>query len=228
MSSWWPAGAFWLGSDREGRVLSVHSYPNRKLVVYALYLLGGDTSRTHTEDIALKCFELFPASFSWVKYPQYPDKDIIRVALTDARKKEHGAFVEGRAGQKRRLTAKTHRNPVDDGWLLTSEGLEWIKHNLAELQRIAGGGGLREHRQKILKQLGRVRGHPLFTQYLDSPERFSPMVGQMADLLRCRVDAELDIWQRRFEKIRRLAESANQQDVVDFIMKCERGYFEQR
>jgi hypothetical protein len=202
-------------------------YPNRELVVYALYLLGGDTERVHTEDIALKSFDLFPASFSWVKYPQHPDKDIVRVALTDARKEQHAALVEGRTGQKRGLTAKTRRKPVEDGWLLTSRGIQWIQENLVGLERIAGGGRGKEHRQKVLRQLKRVREHHLFAQYVDSPERFFPMVGQIADLLRCRVDAELDIWQQRFEKIRRQAESVNQQDVLEFIMKCERAYREQ-
>ncbi len=42
-------------------------HPNSELVVYALYLLGGESHPVHTEDVALKCFELFPDSFSWVK-----------------------------------------------------------------------------------------------------------------------------------------------------------------
>ena len=202
-------------------------YPNREVVVYALYLLGGDTERIHTEDIALKCFELFPASFSWVKYPEHPDKDIVRVALTDARKEQHGALVEGRAGQKRGLTAKTRRDPVDDGWLLTSRGIRWIQENLSGLQSRAESGVVKGHRQKLLRQLKRVRDHGLFAQYLESPEQFSPMVGQIADLLRCRVDAEPQIWQERFAKIRRQAESANQTDLLQFIMKCEQAHIEQ-
>jgi len=69
---------------------------NRELVVYCLYVVGGATERVHTEDLALKCWELFPDSFSWTKYPNYPDKDIVRVALTDARKEKYGALVSGR------------------------------------------------------------------------------------------------------------------------------------
>jgi hypothetical protein len=44
---------------------------NRELVVYCLYVAGGATERVHTEDLALKCWELFPDSFSWTKYPQH-------------------------------------------------------------------------------------------------------------------------------------------------------------
>ena len=101
---------------------AVGALPNRELVVYALFLLGGDTNRVHTEDVALKCFELCPQSFSWVKHAEYPDKDIVRVALTDARKEHYGALVEGRAGQRHGLTAKTKRGPVPDGWILTATG----------------------------------------------------------------------------------------------------------
>lgn len=43
---------------------------NIDIVVYALYVLGGWRERIHTEDIALKCFEIAPSRFSWVKYPR--------------------------------------------------------------------------------------------------------------------------------------------------------------
>jgi hypothetical protein len=190
-------------------------------VVYALYLLGGDTQRVHTEDVALKCFELSPASFSWVRHPQHPDKDIVRVALTDARKEQNGALVEGRTGQRLGLSAKTRRKPVDDGWMLSSQGILWIQEHFISLQQIGGGGLLKEHRQKVLKQLKRVREHRLFQMYMDTPDRFVPSVGEIADLLRCRVDAEMGIWQHRFAKVRALAESVDQQDVLEFIAKCE-------
>lgn len=86
--------------------------PNRELVVYALSVLGGDSKPIHTEDIALKCHELFPESFSWTKHPEIPDKDIVRVALTDARKRQHGVLVEGRTGQRQGHSAKTKRRPA--------------------------------------------------------------------------------------------------------------------
>src|SRR5580765_1329574 len=99
---------------------------NRELVVYALYVAGGATSRVHTEDLALKCWELFPDSFSWTKYPTYPDKDIVRVALTDARKDKYGGLISGR------VEGHTGDSKGGDaeGWLLTEKGLAWIKQNL--------------------------------------------------------------------------------------------------
>lgn len=207
---------------------SIEQIPNRELVVYALYLLGGDSNSVHTEDIAIKCFELLPSSFSWVKYPQFPDKDIVRVALTDARKESYGGLVEGRSGQKRGQSAKTQRDPVEDGWMLTTTGIHWVRENRAELDRVVGSGQVKEHRQRLLKQLKRIRDHALFGYYTDNPTGFSAPIGAIADLLRCRVDAEPDVWRERFEKILRQAVAAGQDDVRDFIAKCREAYIRQR
>ena len=202
--------------------------PNRELVLYALYLLGGDSERIHTEDIALKCFQLYPSSFSWVKYSSYPDKDIVRVALTDARKKKYGALVEGRTGQKRGQFVKTNRPPVEDGWMLTLQGISWIKNNLDRLQGYSGIKQAKDHRQKVLKQLKRILEHPLFLRYMANPEGFVAGIGDIADMLRCRVDAEQEIWQERFKKVRLQAESVGQNNVFRFIEKCEDSYMNQR
>lgn len=196
--------------------------------MYALYLLGGDSERIHTEDIALKCFQLYPSAFSWVKYSNYPDKDIVRVALTDARKKKYGALVEGRTGQKRGQSAKTNRPPVEDGWVLTLQGISWIKKNLDGLQKHGGIEQHKDHRQKVLRQLKRMREHPLFLRYVADSEDFAASIGEIADMLRCRVDAEQEIWQERFKKVRLQAESVGQNDVLRFIEKCEDSYMNQR
>ena len=195
-------------------------------MVYALYLLGGDLRRIHTEDIALKCFELFPHSFSWTKYKDYPDKDIVRVALTDARKEPFGPLLEGRSGQKAGLAGKTNRPPVEDGWILTPRGIEWIRKNLSKFGM--KGEQAKDHRQQLLRQIKLIREHQLFSRYINNPDNFAPTIGEMADMLRCRVDAEQDVWLARFHKVELLAKSANQLDISDFIEKCQKAYLEQR
>jgi len=200
--------------------------PNRHLAVYVLHILGGDTKRIHTEDIALKCFELFPHSFSWVKHTQYPDKDIVRIALCDARKSKYGSLVEGRAGKSQGLTAKTNRKPLSDGWRLTPSGIEWIRENHGTFKEYVESGQTKDHRQKILRELKRIKDHPLYIQFMDSPDRFFPTIGAMAELLRCRVDAEEEVWEQRFEAVQRKAQVANQPDVLKFIDLCKQACLE--
>jgi len=197
------------------------SMPNRELVVYVLYILGGDTRKVHTEDVAVKCHELFPDAFSWAKYPQFPDKDIVRVALTDARKVANGAHVEGRAGQGRGLPARSHRQPVVEGWQLTDAGVRWVTVNLHRLEDLEERAEVKEHRQDRLRELARIRRHPAFVRYKGNPEGFVPAIGEIAELLKCRVDTEPEIWSGRFQKARRQAGQAGQKDVLEFVAMCE-------
>ena len=207
---------------------SNESIPNRQMVVYALFLLGGETNAVHTEDIAKRCHELSPDSFSWTKYPAFPDKDIVRVALTDARKERNGAHVEGRAGQNRGLTARTERGPAVDGWILTPNGAAWVRENLARLEEVTGHAQPKEHRQVVLRQLKRIREHPLFSNFSEEPASFNPSLGEMADFLRCRVDAEPTIWANRFERLRTIAESGSDEIIGQFLGHCQESYEAQR
>ena len=199
---------------------------NREVVVYALYLLGGATTRQHTEDIALKCFELLPSAFSWVKYPQFPDKDIVRVALTDAHKEKFEVLVEGRTGQSRGKYRHRGQRPRTDGWILTDSGFRWVEENLQRLKQI--GELTRDHRQQNLKFLRRVRQHDAFKSFETLGDEFEPLIGELAELLRCRTDADPDVWEERFDKISKNAKVAGQADILAFVEKSKAAYRAQK
>ena len=199
--------------------------PNRELVVFTLHLLGGAVNRVHTEDIAREAHKLFPDSFSWTKYPDLPDKETVRIALTDARKAKYGNLVEGRAGQHRGQSSKTKRDPQPDGWVLTTAGAKWILSNEKQIESLVGStAGPKLHRQKVLKQLGRIRTHRLFADFVKDPLGFDPDIGGLAELLRCRVDAPQEVWVQRFEGIRKKATISRQEDVLHFADACEAAY----
>ena len=195
-------------------------------MVYALFLLGGDAKRIHTEDIALKAFELFPHSFSWAKHTKYPDKDIVRVALTDSRKEQYGALVEGRSGQTKGQTSRTKRLPSKDGWILTERGVAWVSDNIRQLSEAFES--VTSQRQQVLIRLKRLRQHRIFLVYLDEGESFSPSIGDLADFLQCRVDASPEIWDKRFSNLLNLVLTAHQPDFRDFLEICRDAYTEQR
>jgi hypothetical protein len=192
---------------------------NWELAAYALYLAGGLSKPVHTEDIALKCFELAPDAFSWVRHPQLPDKDIVRVALTDARKPKAGGLVSGRAGRAPRRQVSSARLSLSDGWMLTNSGATWIAANEHRLAKMMGKREIRHDRQDLLQRLSRVRNHPLFEKFRKIPT-FSPTLGEMAELFRCRPDAPLSIWQKRIQATRNDASLANQDDTLAFLDRC--------
>ena len=204
------------------------SLPNRELVVYALSLLGGESQRIHTEDVAIKCHELFPDSFSWVKYPNLPDKDIVRVALTDARKQKYGALVDGRAGQSKGHYAQTSRGPSSDGWILTPEGTSWLNANKIRIENLVGKSHGKTHRQRLLKKLKKVKDHKLYRDFVENENEFNASIGDLADLLSCRVDADPHVWRKRFDVLMNVAVSAEQDDVQRFLARCEHSYEDNR
>ncbi len=203
------------------QTLTLAVLTNWEIVVYALYLEGGATDRVHTEDLALRCFGLAQDSFSWVKHRNYPDKDIVRVALTDARKPKHGALVSGRAGRTTAQSVETTSIKFPDGWQLTRSGVAWIQENEERLQHALNVRAVKPHRQDILRSLERVRKHPLFLEYQSDPGSFTPRIGDLAEMLRCRVDAEQFVWNKRFESLYNQAELAHQKDLVAFLDRCQ-------
>ena len=63
---------------------------NHEIVTLAVYLLGGDSKRIDTEDIAVKSNELAPGRFTWRKYSDQINIKIISWCLWDAKKPKNG------------------------------------------------------------------------------------------------------------------------------------------
>ena len=85
-----------------------------ELAALALYALGGGERVIDTEDVAIKVQELAPGRFAWRKYPNQINLELVRVALSDARKPENGSLVAGKGRT---------------GWSLTAAGQRWAENN---------------------------------------------------------------------------------------------------
>lgn len=92
-----------------------------ELVTWAVYLLGGDQKRIDTEEVAVRAFQLAPKRFSWRKYPEQINLELVRVYLSAAKKAEHGELLTG--------SGRT-------GWSLTRKGLAWLSSARSKLQAI--------------------------------------------------------------------------------------------
>jgi hypothetical protein len=82
----------------------------REIVTVALYHLGGATEAVDTEDIAVKAAELAPGKFSWRKYRDNIDQELVRVALKNAR-----------------IEYKYVSGSVKEGWMLAPAGLKFAR-----------------------------------------------------------------------------------------------------
>ena len=117
------------------------TWSHSEVVAFALFVLGGDQRRIDTEDIAVKAQELAPGRFSWRKYPDQINLELVRVFLSDAKKPDSRALVVG--------SGRT-------GWSLTARGVKWaasVKKNGATLQfdrdqSLSRAGSVDENRRK--------------------------------------------------------------------------------
>jgi hypothetical protein len=100
----------------------------KELVTIALFLLGGDKVSIDTEDVAIKAAEIAPGKFSWRKYRENIDQELVRAALKNA--KIELKYIVG--SQK-------------EGWMLSPSGLrfaresskkEWAKPAEREPERV--------------------------------------------------------------------------------------------
>ncbi|MGA7991537.1 MAG: hypothetical protein WCC53_08915 [Thermoanaerobaculia bacterium] len=192
-------------------------YKNWEVAAFALFALGGGEKFVHTEEVALKCFDLAPGSFSWVRHTHLPDKDIVRVALTDARKEKVGGLVVGRSGRGYRVASSGAYGSTADGWRLTEAGVKWCLENAHRFRSPASTPHTNLHRQETIHKLQRVRGHALFRGFQKSPTEVVFTLGSLADLFRCRVDSPPLVWRRRLDNYRNLAQMATQEDSLAFL-----------
>ncbi len=104
---------------------------NLEVTLFALYKLGGVIQKIHTEKIAFECFSLAQERFSWRlnEYKKYPDKTPVRFALEQAKKREQGSLVIGKAGGD-------FMGSEREGWKFTMSGVQWIKENSDRIARI--------------------------------------------------------------------------------------------
>lgn len=149
---------------------------NRDLTLYALHLVGGDASYVATEDLAVKAFELYPERFGLIKHPQYPDVEVIRMALIHMRVEKHEQLVEG--DQRK-------------GWRVTNAGLSWlaVNRNAIELalskkhpseRRVAKGKVLTRSKIRAV-YLKRLLGSRAYIKWREGVE---PTVYDFYDLVR--------------------------------------------
>jgi hypothetical protein len=89
------------------------------IVTLAVHLLGGAERAIDTEDIAVRAHQLAPGRFSWKKYPDQINMELIRTYLKDAKFK--GAFVLG--------SGRT-------GWRLTQKGLKWAQQMARKIGQV--------------------------------------------------------------------------------------------
>lgn len=178
---------------------------NWEIVVLALHQAGGALTPVQTEDVAVRAWKLAPQRFSWRNYPEYPDLDTARVALTDAQKEKNGRLVQG---DKR------------GGWSLTPAGLTWVQQEGASAA--LGSSHPPSLRVELTRDLERLREHPLraaVRRRNPEPYEIADAVGLVADAPTRAVEARID----QLENASELVQDAELTEVLRWLRQSLRA-----
>lgn len=115
---------------------------NDKIVVLAAFLAGASKGYADTEDIAVQAARLAPGKFSWRKYPDQINIEVVRRRLTDAATQEKGNLLTG---------------SKKDGWLLTEAGLRFCERYRSNLNEADSDAVFRVTREQPWAARERVR-----------------------------------------------------------------------
>lgn len=131
-----------------------------ELVTLAMYRLGGDDKALDIEDIAMECEKISPGSFSWRKYKNQINLELVGFAVRDAKKAQNGNLLTGSHAKGWRLTAAgiIHAKTLIENNDGNSEievaptkhrNLE-LSRNTKESQRVVGSDAFKEWKLKRL------------------------------------------------------------------------------
>ncbi|MFC1955324.1 hypothetical protein ACFLWZ_02135 [Chloroflexota bacterium] len=194
-----------------GQVITLN---DKDIVLYALYSLGGFQNRIHTEDIALKCYELAPSRFSWTKYPQYPDIQPVRFALEKCK-----PLIIG--GSERKQPSKI------TGWRLTDKGIKWLETNLTRIENQLRGKQSPNVRLVDTRRMKSLMNSLAYKKFIVEGENAEIYHAGFAESITCTVNTKPDVLSERLEQIYSMANMLKQDEVKEYVDFCRRRFSKQ-
>jgi hypothetical protein len=112
--------------------MSTKEWTKKEIVLWGLGMCGGCKGFVDTETVGVFLFEQHPGIFGLRTHPQYPDIDVARVQLADA-KRDKGPddpirVVQDTDERKRKARQRGEDKRVlsrDPMWMLNEEGVRW-------------------------------------------------------------------------------------------------------
>jgi hypothetical protein len=197
--------------------LSKNELSNIDIALFALYKSGGISKKIHTEYIAWEAYQLAKERFSW-RLPEFRqkgfiDKTPVRHALEQAKKKEYGKLVTGRAGGD-------INRPELEGWRFTPQGAELIKKNE---ERISNA--LKQKAPDLPKLVAdqfirQLKNDPCFIAFKKDGYLIEVSTYMFTDMLGCAPDAPKEIIQQKFDHLLTTANLVKDKDILQFLKAC--------
>ncbi len=192
--------------------MSVQEPPNRDIVLFALYELGGANRPIHTEDVAHRVFQ-YPIGrqrYRWERYAMHPDKERVARELRRLKNARGSVFVKGHVN----IGAKKDRI---DGWMLTSEGVDRVKSMENQLAAAVGAAAGSHSIYKAEDLQRRVTSTECYKIYLSDPSLSQANDHDLTDMLYCLPDATTKKIRSVFDELLADAKAVGAAEVLAFL-----------
>ena len=122
-------------------------FSDADLVVFAVYLLGGEKQFVEVEDIAVKAAGFGSGKFAWQRHPEQIDMDLVKKSL--AADSRNGHFLTG---------------STKSGWMLTEHGKKFVEQHQSGLpDPVQGAYRLSDEEKRFHPWYRkRIKAHPAF------------------------------------------------------------------
>lgn len=169
--------------------MSAKEWTKKEIVLWGLGMCGGAKGFVDTETVGVFLFEQHPGIFGLRTRPQYPDIDVARVQLADA-KRDKGPndpvrVIQDTDERKRKARQRGDDKRIlsrDPMWMLNEAGIRWYNENRDEIQRYIdsvrklgerrGRGSVHVTVKKISAAvIDRIRKRPSFEKFAKNPGR---------------------------------------------------------
>lgn len=135
--------------------MAEREWTKKDIVLWGLGMCGGAKGFVDTETVGVFLFEQHPGIFGLRTRPEYPDIDVARVQLADA-KRDKGPgdpvrVIQNTDERKRKARERGSDKRIlsrDPMWMLNKDGIRWYDENREAIQRYIDS----------VKKLGERRG----------------------------------------------------------------------
>ncbi|MBI4116373.1 hypothetical protein HY449_01375 [Candidatus Pacearchaeota archaeon] len=176
-----------------------------RLFLRAIYkFLEDNNQRTiQWEDVVKSCFEIFPETFSFEKYTQWPDSGKIHFCVRRCRDQHNWLVGSVRTGFTLTEIGKTMGSVKIENKFYT------------DIEKRKKGSGTDS---KLLNYIGE---HPLYKRYLKNPKSFTLSESELRDILKSTMETDYKTLSRNLDYLIKIIQDYGKEELIDFSKKIK-------
>lgn len=182
------------------------------LILFAIYRVSKAGETCTFERLVAECFDRFPKTFTFKRYPQWPDPLKLDRSLRKLREK--GSIV----------------GTMRDNFSLTNFGRHLALETEKSLEKGVLPYGKRRKKSNSRSSDDRLIYYVKYSQsyrrFVSDPSSFDLSETEFRNLLRCTLETPLRVLKQNLEYYKNVAISYNEKRVTDLLQFCEKRFIE--